>query len=156
TVRDALTGLYNRGFFLTQIRSLATRSAEAGIGLAVLMLDVDHFKLVNDRYGHQVGDSVLKEVAAALRESTRAEDLVARYGGEEFVLALPVSEPDRASERAEQIRRNVAQRWIEVDDERIHVTASVGLAFCFPGRTRNELALIRMADQALYRAKADG
>jgi two-component system, cell cycle response regulator len=156
SVRDPLTGLYNRAFFLNQIRSLAARCAVRKTGLAVLMLDVDHFKAVNDRHGHDIGDKVLMAVAGVLRETTRAEDLVARYGGEEFVAALPVNEPDLAGERAERIRCTLAARRIAAASEPIRVTASLGLAYGLPGAARNELALIRMADQALYRAKASG
>ena len=105
-------GLYHRAYFLSQIGSLAERYAASGIGMAILMLDVDHFKQINDRYGHVAGDDVLREVAAVIRESTRAEDLVARYGGEEFVIALPVSLASLAVRRAERIRVELAARTI--------------------------------------------
>ena len=100
--------------------------------------------------------SVLREVAAVIRESTRAEDLVARFGGEEFVVVLPVSVPDLATERAERIRSNLAERTVVAEGTEIRVTASIGLAFAAPGRSRNEMALIMTADEALYQAKADG
>jgi two-component system, cell cycle response regulator len=156
TVRDALTGLYNRAYLLNQIGVLAERSASQGIGLAVLMLDIDHFKQINDRYGHLAGDDVLRQVAAVIRESTRSEDLVARFGGEEFVVVLPVSVPDLAADRAERIRSNLAERTVMAEGIGIRVTASIGLAFAPAGRSRNEMALIMTADEALYRAKADG
>jgi two-component system, cell cycle response regulator len=156
TVRDTLTGLYNRAYLLNQIGVLAERSASQGIGLAVLMLDIDHFKQINDRYGHLAGDDVLRQVAAVIRESTRSEDLVARFGGEEFVIVLPVSVPDLAADRAERIRSNLAERTVMVEGTGIRVTASIGLAFAPAGRSRNEMALIMTADEALYRAKADG
>jgi len=156
TVRDPLTGLYNRAYFLSQVGVLAERVAAQEIGLAVLMLDIDHFKRVNDCYGHLAGDNVLREVASVIQESTRAEDLVARYGGEEFVIALPVSAPERATERAERIRGGLAERTIVVGDDEIQVTASLGLSFSPPGRSRHTMALIQTADQALYRAKASG
>jgi two-component system, cell cycle response regulator len=156
TVRDTLTGLYNRAYLLNQIGVLAERSAAQGIGLAVLMLDIDHFKQINDRYGHVAGDQVLREVAAVIRESTRPEDLVARFGGEEFIVVLPFSVPDLASERAERIRSNLAERSITAQGHEIRVTASIGLAYAPPGRSRNEMALIMSADDALYRAKAEG
>jgi diguanylate cyclase (GGDEF)-like protein len=156
TVRDALTGLYNRAYFLSQIGLLAERSSAQGNGLAVLMVDVDHFKRINDGYGHLAGDAVLKEIAAVIRESTRSEDLVARFGGEEFVVALPVSVPERAVERAERIRSNIAVRRIAAEGQQVRVTASIGLAYAPPGRTRGEMALIMTADEALYRAKAEG
>jgi diguanylate cyclase (GGDEF)-like protein len=156
TVRDPLTLLYNRGYFLSQIGVLAERSASQEIGLAILMLDIDHFKHVNDRYGHVAGDDVLREVATVIRESTRSEDLVARYGGEEFVVALPVSVPTGASERAERIRLALARRRMIVTGHEIHITASLGLSFSPPGRSRHPMALLQAADQALYQAKATG
>jgi diguanylate cyclase (GGDEF)-like protein len=156
SVRDTLTGLYNRAYFLSQVGVLADRHAARGIGLAILMLDIDHFKCVNDTYGHVAGDEVLREVAAVIRESTRSEDLVARYGGEEFVIALPVSIQDLAIERAEIIRRELAERRIIATDDELQVTVSVGLSYAPPGRSRNVTALIISADQALYQAKADG
>ncbi len=156
TVRDTLTGLYHRAYFLSQIGVLAERYAADGIGMAVLMLDIDHFKQINDRYGHVAGDDVLREVAIVIRESTRAEDLVARYGGEEFVIALPVSMAELAIQRAERIRHELAERKITAAGHEIHLTASVGLAFHAPGWSRNEKALIVSADQALYQAKARG
>ena len=112
TVRDPLTGLYNRAYFLNQFGPLADRGALRGLGTAVLMLDIDHFKRINDNYGHEVGDAVLREVAGVLRQATRADDLVARYGGEEFVVALPVAAPDQATERAERVRSTLASRRI--------------------------------------------
>lgn len=157
TVRDALTGLYNRAYFLNQVGPLAESSAMRGLGLAILMLDIDHFKRINDTYGHDAGDAVLREVAGVLRESTRAEDLVARYGGEEFVVALPVAAPDQATDRAEQIRANLSARQITgVGEQALTVTASLGLAYAEPGRMRSPTALITAADHSLYQAKREG
>jgi len=156
TVRDTLTGLYNRAYFLNQIRALSDRNAILGLGLAVLMLDVDNFKRVNDVYGHPAGDFVLKEVAAVLRESTRGEDLVARYGGEEFVIALPVASLPPAAARAERIKTSLARRPIRVSTDEICVTASVGVAFNPPDQANNEDSLILTADRALYQAKSAG
>ena len=137
TVRDTLTGLYNRAYLINQIGVLAERSASQGVGLAVLMVDIDHFKQINDRHGHLTGDGVLRQVAAVLRESTRSEDLVARFGGEEFVVVLPVSVPDLATERAERIRSNLAERTLIASGTEIRVTASIGLAFADPDSARN-------------------
>ena len=156
TVRDTLTGLHHRAYFLSQVGVLAERYASAGIGMAVLMLDIDHFKQINDRFGHVAGDEVLREVATVIRESTRAEDLVARYGGEEFVVALPVSLATLAVQRAERIRAELAVRTIDAGAHVVRLTASVGLSFNPPGWPRNERALIISADQALYQAKARG
>ncbi len=156
TVRDPLTGLYNRAFFLAQFGPLADRGALRGLGTAVLMLDIDHFKKINDTHGHEVGDVVLREVAGVLRQATRADDLVARYGGEEFVVALPVAAPDQATERAERVRSSLASRRILADGVPLRVTASLGLAFTPPGRPRSVAALIATADKGLYQAKNAG
>ena len=162
TVRDPLTGLYNRSYFLDQIDTLADLGASRGLGLAVLMLDIDHFKRVNDTYGHDAGDAVLREVSAVLRDSTRSEDLVARYGGEEFVAALPVAAPDQAMARAEKIRSNLATRRIRLTQPGpdplipFRVTASIGLAFVYPNRPRSPQGVITAADQCLYQAKKAG
>jgi diguanylate cyclase (GGDEF)-like protein len=161
SVRDGLTGLYNRGYFLDRVGPTAESAAARGLGLAVLMLDVDHFKKVNDTYGHAAGDAVLREVAAVLRESTRSEDLVARYGGEEFILVLPVAAPDQAAERAERVRAEIAARRVAVtgSDTPLRVTASLGLAFSRPpahAPLPDPEALIHAADQALYQAKNAG
>jgi diguanylate cyclase (GGDEF)-like protein len=156
TVRDGLTGVYNRSYFLNQVAGLATRSAAQGIGLAIMMVDADHFKRINDRYGHLVGDIVLREVSAVIRESTRAEDLVARYGGEEFIAALPCSSLDLAMERAEQIRLNVGGRRIRTGGSEVRVTVSIGLAYGSPEFPLRPLSLIAAADEALYQAKAEG
>jgi diguanylate cyclase (GGDEF)-like protein len=156
TVRDSLTGLFNRAYFLNQVGPLAEFSAVRGLGLAVLMLDIDHFKGINDRFGHDAGDLVLREVASVLREATRSEDLVARYGGEEFVLALPVVAPDQATERAERIRESLSQRRIAVGGPPLRITASLGLAFAPADRRCSASALITAADRCLYQAKNSG
>jgi len=156
TVRDPLTGLYNRAYFLAQFGPLADRSGLKGLAMAVLMLDIDHFKRINDAHGHDVGDQVLREVAAVLRQATRSDDLVARYGGEEFVVALPVAAPDQATERAERVRAALADRRILADGVPLRVTASLGLAYTPAGRPRSVASLISTADQGLYQAKNSG
>jgi two-component system, cell cycle response regulator len=156
TVRDGLTGVYNRAYFLNQVGGLSARGAAQGVGLAILMVDIDHFKRINDRYGHLVGDIVLRDVSAVIRESTRTEDLVARYGGEEFIVALPSSSPDLATERAERIRCNVANRRIRAAVGEIRVTASIGVAHGLPQWPVNAVSLIQAADEALYQAKSEG
>lgn len=155
-VRDGLTGVYNRTYFLNQVGKLATRSAEEGTGLAILMVDVDHFKRINDRHGHLVGDVVLRDISNVLRESTRTEDLVARYGGEEFIIALPVSSPKLAIDRADRIRRNVAARRIRTGVGEVRVTVSIGLCYAMPGLPARSDYLIQSADAALYQAKSEG
>jgi diguanylate cyclase (GGDEF)-like protein len=156
TVRDGLTGLYNRVYFLEQVGPLLGYNAARGLGVAVLMLDIDHFKRINDTFGHVAGDQVLCDVAGVLREATRPEDLVARYGGEEFILALPVVAPDQATERAERIRSALADRRIDAEGNSLHVTASLGLAFAPAGRPSSTGMLIAAADRCLYQAKNAG
>ena len=156
TVRDSLTGLYNRTFFLNQVGPLAEFNAVRGRGLAVLMLDIDHFKRINDTFGHDSGDHVLREVASVLREATRPEDLVARYGGEEFIIALPVSAPDHAIHRAERIRKSVAERRVVADGTTVRITASLGLAYSPPDHLCSSSTMITTADRYLYQAKNAG
>ena len=156
TVRDGLTGLYNRSFFLEQADLLADRASRRGLGLAVLMIDVDHFKRINDRFGHPAGDVVLRQAADAIRQATRAEDLVARYGGEEFAVALPIANPEHASNRAERIRRDLAGRRIDVEGRTIKVTVSIGLAFAAADQPRLIANLLSDADIGLYQAKNRG
>jgi two-component system cell cycle response regulator len=156
TVRDPLTGLHNRAYFLDLMETIGRRSAADGLGLAVLMLDVDHFKDVNDLHGHDMGDAVLREVARILKLSTRVDDLVARYGGEEFVAALPIAEPAAAIDRAERTLRNLAAKSIALGGASISVTASIGLAFASPDAPRPAAALLSAADRGLYQAKRSG
>lgn len=156
TVRDNLTGLYNRGYFMEQVGPLCERNRMRNLGTALLMVDVDHFKRVNDVHGHDVGDAALREVAKALRESTRAEDLVARYGGEEFILALPVVGCEQGVERAERIREQLAVRPVRAGRKDLRITASVGVSCTTMARPRAVKALIATADIALYEAKRAG
>ncbi len=156
SVRDPLTGLYNRGYFLEQLGPTAARGAREGHGLGVMLLDLDHFKAVNDRHGHEAGDEVLRATAAVLRGATRPDDLVARLGGEEFVIALPVAAPDLATARAERVRRALARREIAFEEKTLRVTCSIGLTFAPPFATRTATELLEAADRGLYRAKAAG
>ena len=156
TVRDSLTGLFNRVYFHEQVALLLENGASQGLGLAILLLDIDHFKQVNDTFGHDAGDEVLREVATVLRNATRSEDLVARYGGEEFIAALPIASPPLASERAERIRASLAGRTIQAAGRTLKVTASIGLAFAPPGFLQPIAELISAADIALYEAKKSG
>jgi diguanylate cyclase (GGDEF)-like protein len=155
-VTDGLTGLYNRRFFEEVLR-LETERATRGDGrLALVVVDLDHFKLVNDTHGHQSGDSVLVEVAARLRRALRGSDVLARYGGEEFVMILPGADSETALEIAERCRRALSTDTIRLHSgSRITVTGSFGLA-CFAGGNSDVDSLIRHADRALYVAKGAG
>jgi diguanylate cyclase (GGDEF)-like protein len=152
TRTDPLTGLANRRYFDERIRqavSLAQRQAQP---LTVVMTDIDHFKSVNDRFGHDVGDRVLKGYARLMTEMTRTEDLVARWGGEEFILLLPVTGGRQAREVTERIRIVLPQKDLAGNGHR--VTASFGISQLLPGESIAEL--VKRADTALYQAKHGG
>jgi len=151
---DSLTGLPNRRAtdeMLTRSASWAQRHGEP---LAVLVVDLDHFKSVNDEHGHGVGDHVLRQTALALRETVRDEDLAGRWGGEEFVVVLPTTSLEGAVAVAERLRVAIASMEVVVGRAPIWVTASVGVALL--GQDGDAEAVLRSADAALYRAKAAG
>lgn len=155
-ITDVLTGLRTRRFFSDQLKLEIARARRAGNGLALLIVDVDHFKSINDRYGHPAGDLVLIEVARRLRESVRHEDFLARYGGEEFALVVPGASPQELASIGERLRTQVARTPIAVSaDVLIPVTVSVGTAG-YPRHGSTPSDLIIMADRALYAAKAQG
>jgi diguanylate cyclase (GGDEF)-like protein len=156
SVRDPLTGLYNRAYFLDQLPSMIRRSADQGLSPAVLMIDIDHFKQVNDIHGHEAGDEVLRTIAKGVIEATRRGDLVARYGGEEFVVALSVPTVTQAILVAERIRGNVASSEIRAQGHLIRLTVSIGIAHAPSGELCPGSRLIRVADENMYRAKAAG
>lgn len=156
SVRDGLTGLFNRHFLEIALERELARAARRKSGLAVLMIDVDHFKKLNDRYGHSAGDAVLKEVSRVFSANVRSEDLVCRYGGEEFTIILPDISSENAYLRAEVIRKAVANLRTELANELYSaVTISIGGAI-FPADGQTSDALLRHADAALYRAKREG
>ncbi len=153
--RDPLTGLYNRRYLNDSLQREFDRCARDGAPVSVLLVDLDHFKHINDRFGHRMGDEVLCRVSALLSQRMRTSDLCCRYGGEEFLLFLPEVGLEVALERAEAWRQLIeAQRW-DVDGETFGVTLSIGVA-SYPSARMAPAALIERADQALYRAKADG
>jgi len=155
--RDPLTGVWNRRQFEVALAGEIDRVARAGEPAMVLMIDIDHFKSVNDTHGHAAGDLVLREVAQALRECIRPMDTLARFGGEEFAMILPNCPPLFGHVVAERVRYKVQQRSVEVTPgQRIQVTVSVGGAFA-PQWVRSSGPLwVERADQQLYRAKAAG
>jgi diguanylate cyclase (GGDEF)-like protein len=150
---DPLTQLANRGFFGQTFDEELRRAHEEGIALAILMIDIDKFKSINDRYGHQVGDEVLKEVAKRIHDSIRRDDTAGRYGGEEFVVLLPGAGVDAAKTVALKIR--MAIKETPMAREKVPVSASIGISI-FPDHGRDAAGLIRRADQALYLAKHSG
>jgi diguanylate cyclase (GGDEF)-like protein len=151
---DPLTGLMNRREFFDALDREIRRAERRGAWLSVAILDLDHFKAVNDQYGHLAGDAVLIAAAHALGEVMRREDSLARYGGEEFVLLLPDTDAPGARAVAERCRARLQSLQIEVEGTPIRVTASFGVAARGPGVGGE--ALVRAADDALYRAKREG
>ena len=156
-LRDGLTKVYNKRYFAERLISELRFATRHRAALALLFLDLDHFKNINDTFGHVAGDKVLAAVALTLAKSVRNEDVVARYGGEEFAVLLRATPVPHVRGTAERLRRQVEALAVDADDGNpIHVTVSIGLA-TFPETVVNTPAeLIEAADQALYRAKGAG
>jgi diguanylate cyclase (GGDEF)-like protein len=156
SIRDSLTGLCNRREFDRRLRDELERCERYRHPLSLLMLDLDHFKAINDRYGHPVGDKVLREVADIVKHALRASDEVARHGGEEFAVILPETDKFVAGVLAQRIREVVATHAFSGDGTRsLSVTVSIGLAG-FPNDAKSGEGLIAAADSALYDAKRAG
>jgi diguanylate cyclase (GGDEF)-like protein len=152
---DGMTGLNNRRNFVLLAEAEWTRFRRYGRPMALLMLDIDHFKAVNDTYGHDVGDEVIKAVADVLQTHKRASDTVGRLGGEEFALVLPEATLDSAVAAGERLRKLVAERGVDAAGSRVAVTVSVGASI---GQTDTPGVeeLLKQADLALYEAKRSG
>ena len=156
-ITDALTGLHNRRYMESHLGTLAEQAASRGKPLALMMLDIDFFKSINDNYGHDAGDDVLREFAVRVRKSIRGIDLACRYGGEEFVIVMPETDLHVAGMVAERLRRSIAGEPFAVNKgtKRIEVTISIGLSTL---ELKGEVVadVLKRADTALYRAKHDG
>ncbi|HYC91142.1 MAG TPA: GGDEF domain-containing protein [Thermoanaerobaculia bacterium] len=156
--RDSLTGLYNRGFVLEKIDSELNRAMRHGSPVSLLMLDLDHFKRINDTFGHTGGDQVLQGIGRLLRDSCRVYDVPGRYGGEEFCIVLPETKTGNTTVVAERIRQRLASSELPCGDGSVAVTASIGIA----GMDSPDMGvlspaeLIERADRALYAAKNRG
>ncbi len=157
-VTDPLTGAYNREFLQQRLPAEIARAVAAEAPLAVAMIDVDHFKDVNDRFGHDVGDDVLAEVAARLKAAIRGDDLLVRYGGEEFLTVLPRADAGRAWEVAERMRARLGRQPVALPSGPLAIAVSIGVAQLrtVVGVVETSAELIRRADAALYTAKAKG
>ena len=155
-LRDSLTGLYNRRAFDEQLRKLFEMASRYGRHLALLLVDLDHFKEINDSHGHQAGDLILREAARCIERCVRAADHVARYGGEEIAVIMPETDENQAFTAAERVRQ-VLELWeFRLDSgETLTLTVSIGVAGLDPG-VRNADALVARADEALYLAKQQG
>jgi diguanylate cyclase (GGDEF)-like protein len=154
-VVDSLTGLYNRRFFDAALALEVERTQRSGGRIGLLVIDLDHFKDVNDVHGHLVGDEILREVGKRLMRAIRTGDIVARHGGEEFVVLLPGGGPDQLAEIGERCRHSIGDGAIAVNGGKLSVTASVGGA-SWPGDGQSVRQVFEAADSALYRAKQNG
>ncbi len=160
SITDPLTGCYNRGYLMEHLPKEIKRAVRYLHPLSIAMTDIDHFKNVNDTYGHQAGDAVLRSFVELIRSSIRdGVDWVARYGGEEFVIVIPETELKCAEKMAERLRRKIETTEISIgNDRRIKITASFGVV-CFDPKEKKEMStdkLIKEADKMLYEAKNEG
>ncbi len=154
TINDGLTGTYNKRYLLETLEKEIPRARRYKRPLSLVMFDVDHFKKVNDNYGHLAGDYVLKELCNVARGRLRPDDVLARYGGEEFAILLPETNRAGAIEIAEQIRSLIEKHVFRFESETIPITSSFGVAELSPDA--DELAFIKAADEKLYQAKNSG
>lgn len=153
-IHDKLTGLYNRHFIVEQLEMQHDLFVRYGTACSVVLLDIDHFKQVNDRHGHAVGDEVLVAFSRKVEGELRQGDIFARYGGEEFMLVMPITDLDAALNFANRIRGTIASAPLIDQPVPLHITASFGIAQLRSGETVEDW--LDRADQALYRAKANG
>ncbi len=154
--KDSLTHLWNRNSILEILSRELTRVEREGTSVGVVMVDLDHFKSVNDNYGHTAGDAVLGEAARRMQSTIRQYDAIGRYGGEEFLVMLPGCDEHTSYTQAERMRKNLAQAKMSLNESAICVTASFGATVALPGQVWTAESLIRKADEALYLAKRLG
>jgi len=152
---DSLTGIYNRGWYLTLSQKEILRSRRYNLPLSLIMADIDHFKLINDTFGHQAGDVVLKNVSRELQQQLRAVDIMGRLGGEEFGITLIESNLEKAASTAERLREKIAGCGVMSNGSEIHFTISLGVAQ-LDGKEHDIHAILKKADEALYSAKRNG
>jgi diguanylate cyclase (GGDEF)-like protein len=155
TITDELTSVYCRRYFLERFSEELKRSKKNKLSLTFLMIDIDNFKQFNDRYGHLVGDAILRQVTKTISQAVRQIDFIGRYGGEEISVVLSETNREQANFAAERIRQAIALEVIKVYDEELRVTVSIGVS-TFPDHALNMQNLIEIADQALYLAKETG
>jgi diguanylate cyclase (GGDEF)-like protein len=153
---DHLTGLFNRRYLMEALDKEIQRSVRKGGNLSLIMLDIDHFKQVNDVYGHLQGDIVLQKVAVQLQKELRSYDVAARYGGEEFIAVLPDATLKEAVFVADRVRMSLQKAKFSGALSKLSLTVSLGVALFSPAGVTTVDGFIKMADDALYRAKANG
>jgi two-component system cell cycle response regulator len=156
SVRDALTGLYNRRYFMEVLDREISRSQRYKTDLVLCLLDIDHFKNINDSFGHAAGDAVLKKLGVLLKESIRDNDIACRYGGEEFIILLPHTNIEEASIMSERFRERVAAYDFKHESSLLKVSVSIGIAQYQRGEDKSGAVFVEHADRALYQAKAEG
>jgi len=155
TTIDGLTQIYNKRYFLETLEREISRAHRYRRELSLIMFDIDHFKKINDTYGHLAGDYVLKQLAGVIKSRIRREDIMARYGGEEFAIILPEIDQFNAGQFAEKIRKLVEKTLFKFEDTRIPVTISVGVC-SLAQENPNAADFIKVADDKLYQAKNNG
>lgn len=155
TIKDGLTEIYNKRYFLEALDREMSRAQRYDRELSILLFDIDHFKQVNDNYGHLAGDHVLQALARVVSLRARREEIFARWGGEEFVILLPETTKQGALELAERLRTRIASQTIIFEGEEIPIAISIGVA-AMESKTLTPLEFIKKVDQQMYRAKADG
>jgi diguanylate cyclase (GGDEF)-like protein len=156
SIHDPLTGLHNRRYMEEALELELRRAQRKQLSVGLIMLDIDHFKEFNDRFGHGAGDELLRRLGAAMREHLRSGDVACRYGGEEFLLILPEAGLEVTARRAEQLRQHVKQMAVSYQEKPLGpITISLGVAV-YPDHGQEPGELIKSADAALYRAKAEG
>lgn len=155
-VVDSLTRLYNRHYLDTHLKNLVRQAGEQGRAMSVMIMDMDHFKSVNDTYGHNVGDEVLQQLAAIIMNTIRSADLAARYGGEEFVILMPETDAARAIEAAERLRKNVEMTPFIISHAEGQIKKTVSIGFATMKADDTPESLLKRADVALYEAKNGG
>ncbi len=155
-ITDPLTGLFNVRYFRTALAQELERTERTLLPTALIMLDLDHFKQVNDTWGHEVGNLVLQQTARLIRDSTRKLDIHCRYGGEEFAIILPSTERPLAIQVARRLCENIASTPLQCDGQPLNITASLGLALCDASHPWPADRLLNEADKLLYQAKHNG
>lgn len=156
SVRDELTGMFNRRYFQDALEREISGAQRYGHGLALCMLDLDLFKVVNDTHGHLVGDRVLQTFGRLLSESIRKYDVACRYGGEEFAVILPDTDLEKATALCERFRERIRGHAFTIDQKTLHITTSIGVTACSNGEATTGEQLVDRADKALYQAKGKG
>ncbi len=153
---DGLTGLLNRNSIMEILEREFERAKRGGSPLGLIMADIDHFKKINDTYGHQTGDFVLEKVALLLKKCVRNYDRVGRYGGEEFIILMPDCTDKKSEMIAERLRKKIASEVYEFNGQSLNVTISLGIAVTTSNEIHSPEMMIHLSDNALYKAKKDG